>query len=67
MLYTDGIIEEHNPSGEMYGEKRLKEIFNLLAASNNDNILNEIYDNIKTFSENSNFDDDVTMLLLEFS
>lgn len=66
MFFTDGIIEQKNPAGDMYSEEKLKETFLQLAKRDFENILETIYDDFRIFKGEAKIDDDITLLLLEF-
>ncbi len=66
LFYTDGIIEQKNPRGQMYTEGRLKNIFRDLILRDSGDIVNEIYEDMKSFASRKAVEDDVTLLLLEF-
>ena len=67
LLFTDGIIETENQSGEPFSEKRLAE----LVGRNSGNPLDEVLDGILAgaldFAEARHFDDDVCLLGIEVS
>ncbi|MBN1500087.1 MAG: SpoIIE family protein phosphatase [Spirochaetes bacterium] len=66
LFFTDGIIEQINSKGEMYSEKKLKETFSLLIDANSQDILSEIFEDLKLFSGDNKFEDDITIMLIEF-
>ena len=66
LFYTDGIVEQMNGSGEMFGDDRFFSLFSSLAEQNDPAILRSLFDEIKRFSGRDSFDDDITLLLLEF-
>ena len=66
LFFTDGILEQHNPRGEMYSEGRLRNIFRDLILRNDGTIVNTIYEDMKSFASRKAIEDDVTLLLLEF-
>jgi len=66
LFYTDGIIEQFNEKQEMYGRTRLLEKLRDLILADATNIPELILEDLKTFAGKDEFDDDVTMLLLEF-
>lgn len=66
LFFTDGIIEQKNPRGEMYSEARLKSTFRGLIEKNDGGIVDHIYDDVKSFSSKNPIEDDITLLLLEF-
>ena len=66
LLFTDGIIEEMNSKREMYSESRLRDIFKSLIEKKEPKILNEIFNDLKNYTGNEDFEDDITLLLVEF-
>jgi len=66
LFFTDGIIEQVNKNNEMYSKSRLGEIFKELIIQNKKDILKEILDDLKAYSEDIPADDDITLFLLEF-
>lgn len=63
IFFTDGVLECKNSDDELFGEKRL---ISSIENSKQETI-KDIEENIKTFKEEcSEFDDDVTILKLEF-
>ena len=66
LFFTDGIIEQKNPRGEMYSETRLRNRFRDLILNDDDSIVDRIYDDVKSFSSQNPIEDDITLLLLEF-
>ncbi|MBN2158904.1 MAG: SpoIIE family protein phosphatase [Spirochaetes bacterium] len=66
LFYTDGIIEQRDPRGEMYSEARLKNIFRELILGGRDGLVHSIYDDVKSHAGASPIEDDMTLLLLEF-
>jgi len=65
ILFTDGILEAQNGSGEAFFEKRLME--NVAASSGQplDAMLDAILGSVLAFSESRHFDDDVCLLGME--
>ncbi len=66
LFYTDGIIEQKNPRGEMYSEGRLRNVFRDLILRNDGDIVNNIFKDMTSFASGKALEDDVTLLLLEF-
>jgi serine phosphatase RsbU (regulator of sigma subunit) len=66
LFFTDGIIEQKNPRGEMYSETRLRSVFRDLIIKDDDGIVQHIYNDLKSFSSRNKVEDDITLLLLEF-
>lgn len=65
LLYTDGIIEIAPPSGELYGNSRLKEFL----AENHElplsELLDKVYHHALDYSQKEAFDDDITLVAFE--
>lgn len=66
LFYTDGIIEQINPSGEMYGRKRFQELAAQLFQNGTDDPLHRLLSDTRSFASGETLDDDVTLSLLEF-
>ncbi len=66
LFFTDGVIEQTREDGEMYSEGRLRSAFKHLASAENGAIVESIFSDFKSFTGDIPYDDDVTMLLLEF-
>lgn len=65
VLYTDGISEARNPSGEFFGSNRLLEIVKDNTELSAQNLTNKIYNTVKKFTMR-NINDDFTLLLVKF-
>ena len=65
VLYTDGVTESVNDTGEEYTGDRLKE--NLLKYGSNSaqSILNHIMESIRSFSGNAGQPDDFTLIAVK--
>jgi sigma-B regulation protein RsbU (phosphoserine phosphatase) len=61
LLYTDGITESRNTSGEEFGEKRLSDLTAHLSNSDATALLQKTIDAVSLFN-NTNFEDDVTVV-----
>lgn len=59
-LWSDGIHEARNAAGEMFGEERLKGVFN--ANQEPGRLFNEIIDSVQGFIADSEKDDDLSLL-----
>ncbi len=66
LFYTDGVIEQRNEASEMYSQERLERIFETLTIANDDKILQDILEDLKSFSGDCEFQDDISLLLFEF-
>ncbi len=67
ILFTDGVLEAENQSGEPFFEKRLMEIIDRHATTPLENLLDGILSSVLAFSEGQHFDDDVCLLGIEVS
>jgi phosphoserine phosphatase RsbU/P len=66
LLYTDGIIEASNASGELFGTDRLKNVFYNYRELKANHLLEKIFHEVKAFSGKDEPEDDSTLLLLRF-
>lgn len=66
VLYTDGILEAHNPEGEIYGKHRLYETLAGCKNSSPKETTDKIYNEVRRFAKTTEFEDDVSILVLEF-
>jgi phosphoserine phosphatase RsbU/P len=62
ILFTDGVLEAENRSGEPFFEKRLEEIIGSRVDDPLDDLLDGILSSVLAFSEGQHFDDDVCLL-----
>lgn len=66
VLYTDGLIESENFSGDQYGKKRLLNFISELSDDmTSDEIMNEIMEDFKDFVGNQTLDDDITVIVIK--
>ncbi|RYD32977.1 MAG: serine/threonine-protein phosphatase [Verrucomicrobiaceae bacterium] len=65
VMFTDGVLEAENRSGEPFFEKRLMEIVGRHAADPLDTLLDSILATVLEFSQARQFDDDVCLLAME--
>ncbi len=67
LLYTDCIIETENEQGEPFGKTRLKELFaRTIRQYHGQEVIDQIEAEVRRFNACETFDDDFTVLLLEF-
>jgi len=66
LFFTDGIIEQFNNNEEMYSRPRLISKFEALIKNNETDIVNQLFKDVKVFSEGEEYQDDITLLLFEF-
>ncbi|MDJ0622428.1 MAG: SpoIIE family protein phosphatase [Desulfocapsaceae bacterium] len=64
-IATDGIWEITNPSGEMFGKDRIKEIIQENCQLTASQLLSEIMKQVKTFCSAEKPDDDITLVLIK--
>jgi sigma-B regulation protein RsbU (phosphoserine phosphatase) len=65
LFYTDGVTEANSPSGELYGEERLKSTLLRLAASSATEIAEGIRADVLEFSRGVVQYDDITLMALK--
>ena len=65
VLFTDGILEAENQSGEPFFENRLMEIIGMKSADPLESLLDGVLSSVLAFSEGERFDDDVCLLGVE--
>lgn len=66
LFFTDGIIEQRNPEGEMFAHERLEKSFIKFCKANDENLVQSIYSDFNDFCHSNELQDDVTLFLLEF-
>lgn len=64
LLYTDGVIEAHNPENKLYGEDRLIELFKNCSNLSEEETIDAIYKDIDLFADGTAQFDDITMMVL---
>lgn len=67
VLFTDGVLEAENQSGEPFFENRLMEIVGKKSEESMDKMLDGILSSVLAFSEGQHFDDDVCLLGVQIS
>lgn len=70
LLYSDGLIEAHNPAGELFGEPRMMEYLqtaNLaMRKAGSDELINGLFSQVAEFGgASADQEDDLTVLLVE--
>jgi sigma-B regulation protein RsbU (phosphoserine phosphatase) len=66
LFFTDGLPEQKNEAGEMYTEERMEQFFKKLCIQGEKHIVNQLFDDLEAYRGNCSFEDDVTLMLLEF-
>ena len=62
LAFTDGLVEAHSPTGEVYGGKRLREVLHAHRGSPASELVHAVLDAVQTFGGHSDPHDDLTML-----
>lgn len=65
-LFSDGCTECTNPRDEMLGEDGLADLLHAQSAVDTRNILGTLEDDLRGFSEGRDFEDDVSMIILDY-
>lgn len=65
LFYTDGILEQRNRKNEMFGTERLEQVFTNAVLEDIPDKLTYIKEQFHDFCGHSDFDDDITLLLVE--
>jgi PAS domain S-box-containing protein len=66
ILYTDGVLDHQNPSGEMFGQTRLVETLQQCRDAPLQQAMQSIKNSLFKFSNSENSDDDITLLMIEY-
>ncbi len=66
ILYTDGVLECQNEQGDFYGESRFHSLLQELRDHSVDQILDGVLDSLRAFAGGLSFQDDVSLLGVEF-
>jgi len=65
VLYSDGVTEDMNPEGELFGEQRLAEVVRRHAREGARRLAGAILEEARAFRRNAELHDDWTLLVLE--
>jgi len=65
LFFTDGVIEQHDGSWELYSIERLQNLFKNMILKGEGGMVEKINQDVRAFGQNEHLEDDVTMLLLE--
>jgi serine phosphatase RsbU (regulator of sigma subunit) len=60
--FTDGLVEAHSPTGEVYGADRLREVVRSQRGGTASELVRAVLDALETFGRQAEPHDDVTML-----
>lgn len=62
LAFTDGLVEAHSPTGEVYGADRLRQVVSEQRGKSAEELVRAVLDALETFGKHSDPHDDVTML-----
>lgn len=65
MLFTDGLFEVENPAGDLFSHERLAEVVKKRSHEAPPDLLNRVLGDVRAFSEQPQFDDDVCLIGME--
>ena len=65
MVYSDGLTDAEDPSGEMFGEERLKEIIRREAPSGSEQLHKATLAAIEQFTRGRAQTDDITIIIAQ--
>ena len=63
VLYSDGVTEANNPSGEEFGEKRLADFVQMVRHQPADQILQALIQNLQNWLGEGTAHDDMTLVV----
>lgn len=67
LLYTDGIIERRSPSGEFFGEERLRSLVSGMKEAPAQKMLDTIFETVLAYGEGAPLEDDATVVVIKRS
>jgi sigma-B regulation protein RsbU (phosphoserine phosphatase) len=67
VFYSDGLSEASNDYGIMYGEERIKKIFDENISLPNKEVIDNLNSDLQGFLEDAPLSDDITVILSDFS
>lgn len=62
LVFTDGLVEAHSPTGEVYGGSRLREVLRSQSGGSAADLVHAVLDAAQSFGGHSDPHDDLTML-----
>lgn len=66
LLYTDGLTKAENNNGEIFGIECVCNIISKHAQQSPDKIIEILLEQLIQFCQNKAFNDDITLMILEF-
>ena len=64
VLYTDGVVEVTNPSGDMFGVDRLEEVIRRRSGDSSRDLVRAVVDTTRTFAGRPGYEDDFTLVII---
>lgn len=62
LAFTDGLVEAHSPTGQVYGGERLREVLRAQSGNSASEIVHAVLDAVQQFAGHTDAHDDLTML-----
>jgi phosphoserine phosphatase RsbU/P len=62
LAFTDGVVEAHSPTGEVYGAQRLREVLHAQRGSSASELVHAVLDSAQIFGGHSDPHDDLTIV-----
>jgi len=66
ILFTDGVVEYRNSSGEFFGEDRFFSLLSRLGNEGIEALLDAVVGSIEDFGQGAEFEDDITLVAVEY-
>jgi sigma-B regulation protein RsbU (phosphoserine phosphatase) len=67
VVYSDGVSEALNTSGDEYGEPRVKDTVEPNWLEPSDAVLQSLFDSVRSFAQGAPQNDDVTALIVRYT
>jgi phosphoserine phosphatase RsbU/P len=67
VLYTDGVTESRNASGEEFGSERLRQLVESKRTASVEEITEDILQNVWNFTDAQGYDDDLTVFVVKWN
>jgi phosphoserine phosphatase RsbU/P len=65
-LYTDGILEQSDPTGEQFGTERILQSLISRTTEPSEQVVDGVVDDLAAWAGSRNFTDDVSLALIEW-
>jgi serine phosphatase RsbU (regulator of sigma subunit) len=68
LFYSDGLVEAHNPQGEILGFPRLRRLISVHGAGSGEELVDVLLAELERFTgQNSEQEDDITLVTMQRS